>query len=1077
MASQKPVFFDESGSRRRIVDFVLLALIFIIASATIFFGFYLRQVYTINKSAKTTEGRPSNSTTTILYTETNTASYNILGDQIQNIGNILVPRFLVTPSEVLTPLSYEKFTKSIAAQSANVNVGYDTYFVLSSQNFTQQPAERQFNTAAELALPSLVQAEQMDQLVTSAENSNVSGIYVNIDIGLISNPQQLQQYTYWLKQLQLKLEDKDLHLGLLVDPGAISDVNRPILNTSKLVYFGQSKKSEDLQLEGLARVPDNIDNSIVELTTASRKNDPRENSRSVVNVKYSDVDDDILGKSFDRSVGPIVLRKKPFEYQIYDAVSGYNYIQKLNKLFKNKTISYAVSDPGFEEYTIWDLLGAKRDAGLYTRLLSEEAVSGLAVAEDGAGQILSVGDKSQPGGRKITFDDQSNVIASELDKLSTPTGVKLEGHKPKKIALTFDDGPSPEYTPKIMSILEAHGVKGTFFVVGQNVLSHPETARSIVVRGHEIENHSFSHPVFRLLTPESSRSQIASTNDLITKITGVTPHFFRKPYSDHNKVNDNNDITYLELLKSLNLKASEYDIDSKDWLLQSSDQIVNHVKTQLEASKGDYSQILLHDAHETPELTMQALPKIIEYLQDEGIEITTVAELADQDDSSVYSAPSASFLALTTQHKLLSIFTWASIIFIILSFVRYAWMIVGGVFYTVKRRLLKFLMNNMSLKTETLPRLAVIIACYNEEKVIGKTIEALQNSNYKNFRMILVNDGSTDKTAQIIAKYAKDDSRITLVNVPNGGKSNALMAGMAKTKNRWLVFCDADTLFSKDALHKFAYAATIDGRLGAIAGNIMVGNDNNFLTRSQLIEYGIAHKFIKSSQDITNMITVVPGASGLWKRAVIEKAGGFLPDTLAEDADVTMRIIAGGSRVGYHSNIKAFTEAPEKFDMLYKQRTRWQLGNMQSIFKHRKGLFNYRYGTLGFAGLPLFYLDIIAAVVYPFILTFTLVLALSYGETGFRKLHDIMVNPATDYAVFFGLVLVAIELLLVSFIVVTAQKSFKSKLWLVITIPYFITVYKFFLSIVTSVALIRALKGKSQGWDHLQRTASVKIDS
>ena len=1014
----------------------------------------------------------------MLYTETNAASYTVLGDQIQKVGTLLVPRYFVNGQGITTPLNYEKLAKSVKEQSTNINTNYNTYFVLSSKDFTGQPIERRSVQSVDAQLTTLIQTEQMNEIAAGVDDNHVSGLYVDLDLGVITSPQVMQQYSDWLSKFQTDLNERHLHLGLLVDPAKINDTNKELLHKVEMVYLGQSQSPINKQIEGIKYVSTVRNDSVIEVPTVSTKTDTRERSRSTINVEYRSVTSLLLNRSTDRSTPTVMLRDGTFDYQINDAVTAYNFMQKVNLVNNNKESTYAVSDPGFEEYTLWKMLLLNLSDETIPKLLSEESASELAINNSGQGQIVNITSQAEPGQRKLTFDGQSTIASSTLTKLDTANQVVSQGQLPKKVALTFDDGPDPVYTPKVMEILESYNVRGTFFVIGQNVLAYPETARMLVSHGHEIENHTFTHPVFSLLTKEANKSQMQATNDIIYEITGTHPQYFRKPYSDRNEATNTSDIAYLELLNELGLKASEYDIDSKDWMLESSDQIVEHVKAQFQASNGKYSQVLLHDSHQNPELTIEALPKIIEYIQSQGIEIVTVNHLADQSNNhpTVLSSTTP-YRALRAQRGVLGVVTWVSILFIILSFIRYAWMIVGAIFYTIKRSMLRFLSNNMSLHIGTLPRLAVIIACYNEEMVIGKTIEALQNNTYRNFRLILVNDGSKDKTAEVIAEYAAKDKRITLINLPNGGKAKALEQGMARTKNKWLVFCDADTIFAPSALYEFALAATIDSRLGAIAGKILVGNDHNLLTRSQLIEYDIAYKFIKSSQDVTNMITVVPGAAGLWRHKALEKAGGFVSDTLAEDADTTMRVISQGSRVGYRANIRAYTEAPEKLKMLFKQRTRWQLGNMQSIFKHRKGLFNHRYGTLGFVGLPLFYLELLATVAYPFIMVFTFSMLFSQGSASLQRLKLVITNPTTDYAVSLGIVLVIIELVRVLFVVATAQKSWRAKLRLLITVPYFVTIYKFFLSLFTLVALFRALKGRMHGWGHLQRTASVSANS
>ncbi len=1083
MSKDKPVFFDESGRRQKIVDFVLLALIFLFTFALVFIGYNLRKISKIEQTAKLTHQQPRESTLSVLYTESNANAYALLGDRIQQIGTVLLPRYYLTDKGVSTPLTYEKLDKSLKAESTNINTSYDTYHILSSKNYTLPPVERNLPRAIDSSMVKLIGDEQMAGIASGISNADASGLYVDIDLSQISSPKAKEEFGGWLTRFKSALSVYDLHLGLIVDPGLLDESHQALLRIPRVVYSGQSTTQCDKQIQGLKQLKElDQSNVIVELPTASTKTDLRASSRSEINVEYGSTAELLLNRQVNnRSCHSIDVKEGTFSYKVNDAISSYNYLVATNNILGvNKSRGWAISDPGNEEYTLWSLLDSDLTQQTISQLIGKEVKASLSVEKDGAGQIFSLANVATTGSRDITFDSSGYVTTSRLEHSDTANTITKQGESKKKIALTFDDGPNPTYTPKVMDILESYGVRGTFFVIGQNVANYPETARQIVARGHEIENHSYNHPVYSLLDNEANKSQIKSTNEIIELITGVRPSYFRKPYSDNSEITNSADIEYLNMLSSLGLQASEYDIDSKDWLLDTSDQILERVKSQIEASNGKYSQILLHDIHHKPELTMETLPRIIEYLQTNGIEIVTVNQLADQPKSKpnvdAVAEASTPYYVLRTKLWALKVFSVIGVFFIILSYIRYSWMIGGSIFYYVKRKLLKFLTKHIYLRRGSLPKLAIIIACYNEEKVIGKTIEALQKSTYKNFRIILVNDGSKDKTKEIIEAYSKNDKRISLINVPNGGKARALECAMSNTKCQWLVFCDADTIFAPDSLQQFALSATLDYRLGAIAAKIVVGNDYNLLTRAQLIEYGIAHTFIKASQDVTNMITVVPGAAGLWRHNALKKAGGFLPDTLAEDADATMRVIASGSRVGFRANIEAFTEAPEKLTMLFKQRTRWQLGNMQSIYKHRKGLFNPKvYGTLGAVGLPMFYLELITAIAFPFIMLFTIHALYQEKLFGLKGLLAIMQQPDLNLTVFFGILMVLIEIGIVLFVIATSKKSVKSKVLLLLTVPYYITVYKIYLSTFTIVAMLRALKGKMHGWGHLQRTARVNI--
>jgi peptidoglycan-N-acetylglucosamine deacetylase len=295
-----------------------------------------------------------------------------------------------------------------------------------------------------------------------------------------------------------------------------------------------------------------------------------------------------------------------------------------------------------------------------------------------------------------------------------------------------------------------------------------------------------------------------------------------------------------------------------------------------------------------------------------------------------------------------------------------------------------------------------------------------------------------------------------------------------KYKDDWLVFCDADTLFAYDAIEKYVYTLNTRKNLGAVAGRIRVGNDINHLTRAQVIEYGVANTFIKPAQDILNSITVVPGACGLWNRENLLAAGGYSPDTLAEDADSTMKIISMGKNVLYENDITAHTEAPDTITTLYKQRTRWQLGNMQALFKHHTGVFNSKYGALGYIGLPMFYIEMLHVLFFPMFLLFAAAtLSISLFQLDAMMPNTVGFATSQEF-LWVSLGIIVYDILLSIFVILREPKRWQQKKKLLKTLPYYYLFYRFFLSYSTLVALLRALRGRLQGWGHLKRSATVR---
>lgn len=524
-------------------------------------------------------------------------------------------------------------------------------------------------------------------------------------------------------------------------------------------------------------------------------------------------------------------------------------------------------------------------------------------------------------------------------------------------------------------------------------------------------------------------------------------------------------------LNNLNLKASEYDIDSKDWSLDTAEETIAKVVQEIESSDGNFSQILFHDTSEKIDNTLIALPKIIEYLQKNNIEIVRVDQLNDPI-SELGSKPQKStttYKAINSKHKLLTTIMYFNIFVLVTVLIRNAWLISGTIVYNYKLFIRRYFFHSINKSLITYPALSVIIACYNEELVIERTLESLVECNYPKLKIFVVNDGSTDETPNIVKNLAKKHKNIILLNTPKGGKAKALQVAIKKVRTRFIVFCDADTIFEKHSLQNFANSIFLNSQnLGAVAGNIYVGNQINTLTRAQTIEYGIAHMFIKPTQDTYNTITVVPGATGMWSREGLVKSGGFLHDTLAEDADATMRIISLGKKVRFNSQVITKTEVPDTFQSLFKQRTRWQLGNLQTIYKHRHGIFNIHYGSLGFIGLPMFYLDITLTIIYPFILPFILYTLFLSFSAGYNA-----VSSNLQLITIIGLLFSTLELLFAITVIIFQRNSLLNKIMLFLTLPYFFTIYKAFLSYSTIVASMRALRGTAHGWNYLVRTATV----
>src|SRR5712675_1321086 len=198
---------------------------------------------------------------------------------------------------------------------------------------------------------------------------------------------------------------------------------------------------------------------------------------------------------------------------------------------------------------------------------------------------------------------------------------------------------------------------------------------------------------------------------------------------------------------------------------------------------------------------------------------------------------------------------------------------------------------------------------------------------------------------------------------------------MAEANTEIVVTIDADTEIEPDAIGKLIRHFS-DPKIGAVAGNVKVGNRSRWLTRWQALEYITSQNMEKRAFDLLNCITVVPGALGAWRKKAIEDAGGITADTVAEDADLTIAIRRLGWHIDYEEEAIAWTEAPETPGVLIRQRFRWTFGTLQSFWKHSGTLFRPKYGTLGLIALPnIFVFQLLLPLISPVIDLLTCVLA------------------------------------------------------------------------------------------------------
>ena len=550
---------------------------------------------------------------------------------------------------------------------------------------------------------------------------------------------------------------------------------------------------------------------------------------------------------------------------------------------------------------------------------------------------------------------------------------------------------------------------------------------------------------------------------------------FRAPYNADFEPQKPEELIPVAIARTLNYLDIGESIDPLDWEPDTpADSIVARVikrKEEMTAQDLSGNIILLHDAGgDSRAATVEALPKIIEYFKGKGYTFTTVADLlGKKKDDLMPSVPRGSgYYLLQLNYYLAEAGYWGShilfsmfVLFIILSIARILFLGVMATreYYCEKRiGFVPF----WATGDKNAPLVSIIVPAFNEEVNAISSVNSLLKADYPNFEIIFVDDGSRDSTHEIVSRAFLNHPKVKVFTKPNGGKASALNFGIAQSSAGFVVCIDADTKLKPDAVSRLMMHFTKPqsgedrSHIGAVAGNVKVGNKVNLLTRWQSIEYISSQNFDRKAFAYLNAITVVPGAIGAFRKKAIEDAGGFTTDTLAEDCDLTVRILRCGYIIDNENSAIAMTEAPETLKMFFKQRLRWNFGVMQTFWKNRDAMFNWKYKWLGWLALPniLVFQYIIPSII-PFA-DFFMIVGLATGN--YEKI--------VFYYAIFMLVDVGVALLAFSF-----EKEKKSSLiWL---IPQRL-IWRWLLWYVLFKTIRRAFKGELQHWGVLKRTGNVK---
>ena len=613
-----------------------------------------------------------------------------------------------------------------------------------------------------------------------------------------------------------------------------------------------------------------------------------------------------------------------------DGVTVYNQVAAALAM---KPAGLALWRLGTEDPTVWHSFARERSANAQALQGLQQIDPGDAVVYNGEGEVLKFKHRQRTGKRTLQHVNDYNLIVQQ-SIVTAPRALTIERwgrSRNKLIALTFDDGPSPLHTAKVLDILARKRVQGSFFVVGAAAAMRPDLLERIYNEGHDIGNHTFTHPDLSAISGVQLDLELNATQRVLESKLGIHSVLFRPPFLKNIEPTTNSQANTLRASSALGYITIGQRIDPLDWGRPGADEIVSRTIDYTTAERGNI--VLLHDGGGDRSQTIEALPRIIDDLRAKGFRFVTVHELLGlkRDDLMPRIGTQADYLSWFNSLSL-TLATWFALLLGML-------FVIGILCGSTRLALICA----MAVGQARISRdqqyasqrhdISVIVPAFNEAKVIIDCIVSLLQSNRKDFNVLVVDDGSTDETAALVKEHFGAHPRVRLLVKSNGGKSSALNHGILHTASEILVCIDADTRLEPDALD-YLLVQFSDAKVGAVAGVVSVGNRNTLLARFQAIEYTIAQNLDRRALEYVGGVGVVPGAIGAWRREAVLQAGLFGTDTLAEDADLTIALQKNGWLVRHEGRARSWTEAPATISEFRKQRFRWMFGTLQVACKH-----------------------------------------------------------------------------------------------------------------------------------------------
>jgi len=620
----------------------------------------------------------------------------------------------------------------------------------------------------------------------------------------------------------------------------------------------------------------------------------------------------------------------------------------------------------------------------------------------------------------------------------------------RRLVLTFDDGPDPTWTPKVLDVLKKHHAHAVFFVTGTMASRYPDLVKRIVDEGHEVGLHTFNHPDLSFQSKKRIDWELSQNQLALAGAAGIRTSLFRPPYSSFADAMDDRSWPVTEYIGTRGYITVVNNTDSEDWQKPGVRQIIRNATPK----HGKGAIVLMHDSGGDRHQTVQALDRFLPDMKDKGYAFDNLTEALDAPTAhtavagpELWKGKAWIFLVQASEHITDVLVVGLSIIgsLVIGRFV--LMLLLSGIHARRVRR------KDFRWGEPVTQPVSVLVPAYNEAKCIESTVRSLMASEHP-IEVLVIDDGSSDGTARIVEAMGLPNVRV--VRQLNAGKPAALNRGLANARHDLIVMMDGDTVFEPSTVRELVQPFG-DPRVGAVAGNAKVGNRDSMIGAWQHIEYVMGFNLDRRMYDVLRCMPTIPGAVGAFRRSALERVGGMSDDTLAEDTDITMAMHRDGWRVVYAEKARAWTEAPESVQQLWSQRYRWSYGTMQAIWKHRRALVERGpSGRFGRVGLPLVSLFmVVAPLLAPLIDVFLL-----YG----------VVFGPTEKTIVAWLGVLAIQVVCAAY----AFRLDRERMTHLISLPLQQILYRQLMYVVLLQSWITALTGGRLRWQKLRRTGVVE---